>query len=136
LSRGARAVLQFYPENAAQMELVTASAMKCGFSGGLVVDYPHSTKAKKYFLCLFAGIVPNGYQLPKALEGDEMQSDDEHVGVSNTRERDTFRRHGKDRGGLKYRDWDLKKKESRRNKGKTTKLDTKYTGRKRSGRPY
>lgn len=26
--------------------------MKVGFSGGLVVDYPHSTRAKKYFLVL------------------------------------------------------------------------------------
>jgi len=29
--------------------------MKCGFSGGMVVDFPNSTKAKKFFLCLFAG---------------------------------------------------------------------------------
>jgi len=53
LVRGARAVLQFYPEDPQQMELVTSSAMKCGFTGGLVIDYPNSTKAKKYFLCLF-----------------------------------------------------------------------------------
>lgn len=26
-----------------------------GFSGGLVVDYPHSTRAKKYYLCLMVG---------------------------------------------------------------------------------
>jgi 18S rRNA (guanine1575-N7)-methyltransferase len=29
--------------------------MRAGFTGGLVVDYPNSTKAKKYYLCLFAG---------------------------------------------------------------------------------
>ncbi len=29
--------------------MITAAAIKCGFSGGLVVDYPNSTKAKKYF---------------------------------------------------------------------------------------
>jgi 18S rRNA (guanine1575-N7)-methyltransferase len=29
------------------MELLTTAAMKAGFSGGMVVDYPHSTKAKK-----------------------------------------------------------------------------------------
>ncbi len=29
LNRGARAVLQFYPENPQQMEMVTNSAMKC-----------------------------------------------------------------------------------------------------------
>ena len=30
-----------------QLELLTQQAMKCGFTGGLVVDYPNSTKAKK-----------------------------------------------------------------------------------------
>ena len=29
--------------------------MKAGFSGGLVIDYPNSTRAKKYFLVLEAG---------------------------------------------------------------------------------
>ena len=40
---------------AAQMELITTAAMKAGFAGGLVVDYPNSTKAKKFFLCLYCG---------------------------------------------------------------------------------
>jgi hypothetical protein len=30
------------------MELITSAAMRCGFTGGLVVDYPNSTRAKKY----------------------------------------------------------------------------------------
>jgi len=47
LKRGGRAVFQFYPENVQQLELLTSAAMTAGFSGGLVVDYPHSTKAKK-----------------------------------------------------------------------------------------
>jgi 18S rRNA (guanine1575-N7)-methyltransferase len=55
LASGARAVFQFYPASTAQMSMITEAAMKCGFSGGLVVDYPNSKKAKKYFLCLFAG---------------------------------------------------------------------------------
>ena len=29
--------------------------MRAGFSGGLVVDFPHSTRAKKYFLVLMVG---------------------------------------------------------------------------------
>jgi 18S rRNA (guanine1575-N7)-methyltransferase len=33
-----------YPENAQQMEMITASAMRCGFTGGMVVDFPNSTK--------------------------------------------------------------------------------------------
>ncbi|ROL49826.1 putative 18S rRNA (guanine-N(7))-methyltransferase [Anabarilius grahami] len=31
----------------ALLELITAQAMKAGFTGGLVVDYPNSSKAKK-----------------------------------------------------------------------------------------
>uniref|UniRef100_A0A8C1YLD0 18S rRNA (guanine-N(7))-methyltransferase n=1 Tax=Cyprinus carpio TaxID=7962 RepID=A0A8C1YLD0_CYPCA len=56
LARGARAVFQIYPENSEQLELITAQAMKAGFTGGMVVDYPNSSKAKKFFLCLFAGV--------------------------------------------------------------------------------
>jgi len=39
-----------------QLELITAQAMKAGFTGGLVVDYPNSSKAKKY---LFSSIFPS-----------------------------------------------------------------------------
>lgn len=63
MSRGSRAVFQFYPENPQQVELITTQAMKAGFTGGLVVDYPNSTRAKKIFLCLFAGVVVD--KLPK-----------------------------------------------------------------------
>jgi len=35
--------------------MITSAAMKSGFSGGLIVDYPNSAKAKKYFLVLEAG---------------------------------------------------------------------------------
>jgi len=41
LARGARAVFQVYPESVAQRELILASAMRAGFAGGVVVDYPH-----------------------------------------------------------------------------------------------
>lgn len=63
-------MLQFYPENSTQMELVTAQAMKAGFYGGVVVDYPNSTKAKKFFLVLMTG---GNMPLPKAL-GSEQDS--------------------------------------------------------------
>lgn len=64
LTRTARAVFQFYPENAEQIELVTHQAMKAGFFGGLVVDYPNSSKAKKYYLVLMTGC---NAPLPQAL---------------------------------------------------------------------
>ena len=37
-------MFQFYPENDAQVELVVSQAMRAGFTGGLVVDFPNSTK--------------------------------------------------------------------------------------------
>jgi len=129
LSRGARAIFQFYPENPDQMELITASAMKCGFTGGLVVDFPNSTKAKKYFLCLIAGNPPEGFQMPTPLvsEGEEVPNT-----VNYSNERNTKRR-GKKREGVKHRDWLLKKKESQRRQGLQVRPDSKYTARKRSG---
>lgn len=70
-SRTARAVFQFYPENSDQMELMTTQAMKAGFFGGVVVDYPNSTKAKKFFLVLMCG---GAAPLPKALvEAEEKE---------------------------------------------------------------
>jgi 18S rRNA (guanine1575-N7)-methyltransferase len=40
-------VFQFYPDSPEQMELVTQYALRAGFTGGLVIDYPNSTRAKK-----------------------------------------------------------------------------------------
>ena len=48
MARGSRAVFQFYPENDAQAELIISQAMKAGFTGGLVVDFPHSSKVNLY----------------------------------------------------------------------------------------
>jgi hypothetical protein len=38
-------------------------AFQAGFSGGLVVDYPHSTRAKKFFLVLMVG--PSMVSMPQ-----------------------------------------------------------------------
>lgn len=72
LTRQARCVFQFYPENSNEIEMITTQAMRAGFYGGIVIDYPNSTKAKKYFLVLMTGGVA---ELPKALgELSENQS--------------------------------------------------------------
>jgi 18S rRNA (guanine1575-N7)-methyltransferase len=55
LIKGARCALQFYPSSPQQVEMITQAAMKNGFTGGLIVDFPNSKKAKKYFLFLMAG---------------------------------------------------------------------------------
>jgi hypothetical protein len=78
LAPGARAVLQIYPENADQAQNLTIAAMKAGFSGGLVVDFPHSTRAKKYFLVLMVG---GSGVLPAAKGSDGEQSDEDAEGT-------------------------------------------------------
>ena len=47
---GARCAFQFYPDNADQIELITKAALECGFTGGVVVDYPNSSKKKKLII--------------------------------------------------------------------------------------
>ena len=42
-------------------------ATRAGFTGGVVVDFPHSSKAKKYYLCLFAGISGTQTVMPQGL---------------------------------------------------------------------
>lgn len=124
LRRGARAVLQFYPANVHQIELLTASAMRAGFSGGLLLDYPNSAKAKKYYLCLNAGPPPPGMLQPKPL-GVE---DDSRVKVGSRTSRNTRRRAEQ---GVTPKDWIISKKERRRRQGHQVRPDSKYTGRKR-----
>ena len=80
-----RAVIQLYPETPEQMELISKTATKCGFTGGLVVDFPNrwclrcelrrSAKAKKMFLVLKAGNDPN-FQVPKGLTDEGGESND------------------------------------------------------------
>uniref|UniRef100_A0A8C0B2E7 18S rRNA (guanine-N(7))-methyltransferase n=1 Tax=Buteo japonicus TaxID=224669 RepID=A0A8C0B2E7_9AVES len=113
LARGSRAVLQLYPENSEQLELITAQAMRAGFTGGMVVDYPNSAKAKKFFLCLFVGASGT---LPKGL-GTECADGEEIRQAKFTNERTRFR-NAKGKSVKKSRDWILEKKERRRRQGK------------------
>ncbi|CAM6127953.1 unnamed protein product [Calypogeia fissa] len=142
LARGARAVLQIYPENSKQLEMISTAAMRTGFSGGLVVDFPNSSKAKKYFLCLLCGPPSVNNTLPKAKgmdgedsESDEEDSEDEENGTVDVLERQRPAKRMKQKSKIKGRAWLLKKKEQRRQKGVlNVPQDTKYTGRKRKTR--
>lgn len=129
LTRSARAVFQFYPENGDQVEMITQQAMKAGFYGGLVVDYPNSSKMKKYFLVLMTGGVA---QLPQALGTDAATAAD-NGRVAYTEKREAARR-ARGKPLKKSRDWILAKKERRRRQGKETREDTKYTARRRPGK--
>ena len=52
LRPGGRAVLQMYTESDAQIGVLLESSLTSGFITGCFVDFPHSTPAKKLFLCL------------------------------------------------------------------------------------
>jgi 18S rRNA (guanine1575-N7)-methyltransferase len=66
--------------------MITNAAMKNGFTGGMIIDYPNSKKAKKYYLFLVAGFSEEIYQeaksviMPKAKSGepgDDSSSDED-----------------------------------------------------------
>lgn len=127
LNRSARAVFQFYPENQHQLELIRDQAMKAGFYGGVVVDFPNSSRAKKHYLVLMTG---GSAPLPKALD-DETEQSDRVAFIKSKRE---FARRARGKGIKKTREWIMDKKEKRRKHGEEVRRDSKYTGRKRSGR--
>jgi 18S rRNA (guanine1575-N7)-methyltransferase len=69
--------------------MITNAAMKNGFTGGLIVDYPNSKKAKKYYLFLMAGYSEElmnearSVIMPKAKSGDPDASDSDDNGSDN-----------------------------------------------------
>ena len=52
LKPGGRAVLQFYPEQTEDATAIRDAAIYCGFTGGVVVDYPGDLNAKKFYLVI------------------------------------------------------------------------------------
>jgi 18S rRNA (guanine1575-N7)-methyltransferase len=111
--------------------LIVRYAMRAGFSGGLVVDYPNSTRAKKIFLCLVAGGVAAPLPAAKAEDGPATSASfvgaqRDHRGAGKHR----GKKHSVPKGS---KEWILAKKERRRrqeDKGEV-RPDTKFTGRKR-----
>ncbi|CAN0912457.1 18S rRNA (guanine-N(7))-methyltransferase RID2 [Linum grandiflorum] len=134
LSRGAKAAFQMYPDSVSQRELILRAAMQAGFAGGVVVDYPHSTKSRKEYLVLTCGPASINTAVPRAkgVDGEscsEDESRDENIQVSiSERESEEKAKTGK-KG--KRKQWILKKKEQMRGKGFEVPIDTRYTGRKR-----
>ncbi|XP_028773711.1 18S rRNA (guanine-N(7))-methyltransferase RID2 [Neltuma alba] len=139
LSNGSRAVFQLYPESLQQRELILNAAMHAGFSGGIVVDFPHSSKRRKEFLVLTCGQRTINTSVTKGKgEDGESCSDDESedeenktVCISDRHRPKKKQKHNKSGKG---REWILRKKEQMRRRGNVVPPDTKYTGRKRKDR--
>jgi 18S rRNA (guanine1575-N7)-methyltransferase len=122
--------LQAYPENSQQMELLAAAALRSGFGGGWLIDFPNSTRAKKFYLVIWAGassFAGTRHEMPAALDGEEPGS----VEYEQARMRMMERRAQKSRKAVKGRDWVMEKKERQRRQGREVRPDSKYTGRKR-----
>ncbi|XP_019197762.1 PREDICTED: probable 18S rRNA (guanine-N(7))-methyltransferase [Ipomoea nil] len=141
LARGARAVFQVYPENLAQRELILGFAMRAGFAGGIVIDFPHSTKKRKEYLVLTCGPPSLSSATPKGkgedgecYSSDDDSSEDEENQTVCVSDRHRPRKKQKVNKKGKGRAWVMKKKDQMRKKGKEVPNDTKYTARKRKDR--
>ena len=123
MKRNSKVVLQFYPDSPQQAELIVKQATRAGFNGGLMVDFPNSSKAKKVYLVLSCGDAT--FQMPKALGEDDGS---QCVYTANER----VRQGRVNKKTLTRKQWVLKKKDRMRRQGKQVANDSKYTGRKRS----
>ncbi|KAK7291874.1 hypothetical protein RIF29_07374 [Crotalaria pallida] len=139
LSNGARAVFQVYPENIDQRELILNAAMRAGFAGGIVVDFPHSSKKRKEFLVLTCGQRSVNASMPKGKDEDEEiysddDSEDEENQTVSISDRHRPRKKLKKNKSGKGREWIMRKKDQMRRRGNVVPPNTKYTGRKRKDR--
>nr|CAH8845912.1 unnamed protein product [Trichobilharzia regenti] len=122
LTRSARAVLQFYPESVVQADLLQNEAMRAGFSGGLIIDFPNSTRAKKYFLVLD---VSSSRRIPQPLN-DNTTVNVARDKLENLRQSRQMKKPPKHSVA-----WIKQKKQRAKDQMKEVAHDSKYTGRKR-----
>jgi 18S rRNA (guanine1575-N7)-methyltransferase len=132
LKKDARAILQFYPENAEQAVLIAQCASKVGFAGGIVVDYPNSSKAKKYYLCLS---FERSYKVPTAMGLGETAGESTVDVIARAHPNAVLKKRKEKkpaRAAVKSIEWIKNKKDKHRRLGKEVKTDSKFTGRRRA----
>ena len=130
--------MQFYPETADQAVLISETATKVGFAGGVVVDYPNSAKAKKHYLVLSfdRGAAQRGNNNIRGLVGaTDDHEQQQHVTVGSAMDpagaANKNKKAPKKKKGVKTKEWIVHKKAMQRKKGKDVRPDTKYTARRR-----
>jgi 18S rRNA (guanine1575-N7)-methyltransferase len=92
--------------------MLTTCAQRAGFGGGVVVDYPNSTKKRKMYLCLMVG----HQEVPQGLSEGGEADDPNYIKVKNEKRRKakalaSRKLKGKKAIGAVDKDWILKKKE-------------------------
>ena len=121
IRRGGKAVLQFYPRDKVQRDMICNAAIKAGFGAGILEDDGGTKNAKMYLVCTVGGGDVTG--VVSGLEGVEV--DDSRKGRSS----------GPNRPDSRYvkgsKAWITRKKEQMAQKGKVVKANSKYSGRKR-----
>ena len=105
--------------------MISQAASKVGFAGGIVIDYPNSSKAKKYYLCLS---FERSYRVPVGLTGDGLGEQSVPMVQRERSHRISRKIEPAAKGSV---DWIVKKKERMKRMGKVVKSDSKFTGRKR-----
>ncbi len=100
-----------YPSSDDQVQLITQSAQRAGFGGGIVVDYPNSRKARKMYLCLMVGQqeVPKGLDVEDMSAGDRAKKRDE-IANERRRRRESGRKGKKSKKDIAPKEWILKKR--------------------------
>ena len=123
LRRGGKAVLQFYPRDRAQREMICNAAIKAGFGAGVLEDDGGTKNAKVYLVCTvgggdIAGVVSgmDGVDIDDSRKGRRGDSGSRRVDASKVK------------GSKAYI---TRKKDQMERKGKIVRADSKYTGRKR-----
>ena len=121
LRRGGRAVLQFYPHDKAQREMITGAATKAGFGAGVLEDDGGTKNAKLYLVCTVGGGDITG-----------VVSQLQNVQVEDSRKGRCRGRRGTEPREIKgSKAWINRKREQMQRKGKVVKASSKYTGRRR-----
>jgi 18S rRNA (guanine1575-N7)-methyltransferase len=138
LTMGARCCFQFYPENPMQMDIITNSALESGFTGGVVVDFPHSAKAKKYYLFLQAGYTQESLEevmktIPKLTNEKEDEESEDQIKVEKGKTVREKRKNRNKKAVTNSKEWIDKMKIRQGKQGKTVRHDSKYSGRTRKG---
>ncbi|KAL0233926.1 hypothetical protein PCE1_002431 [Barthelona sp. PCE] len=129
----AKAVLQFYPENDDQIAMIENAALNAGFCGGIVVDYPNSTKAKKFYLVLMVSKSGDAFELPEG-KTEVTEHDILKARVAHNDKRRWITHIEKEKASRAKKGskrWIKQKKTAQRRKGVRVTNDSKYTGRRR-----
>lgn len=120
LRRGGRAVLQFYPKDKNQRDMICKAATSAGFGAGLLEDDGGTKNAKMYLVCTVGG--GDVTSVVQGMEGVEVE--DNRRGVPKSKKVDAAHLKG-------TKAWINRKKDQAERKGKVVKASSKYTGRKR-----